>query len=116
MPEVQMMSVLLAALQTPFEQCPFTSSGSLTAIPAACVGRPIYEVNSMVASLGEEGWHARRHFEQCPLTTSGSLTAVPAPCVGGPIYEVTSIVARLGAVEGWRARRHFASVKTLKGA
>ena len=61
MPEVQLMSVLLAALQTPFEQCPFTSSGSLTAIPAACVGRPIYEVNSMVASLGEiEGrWQAK---------------------------------------------------------
>ena len=59
-----MMSVSLAALWTPFEQCPLTSSGSLTAIPAPCLGRPIYEVTSMVASLGAvEGWRGRRHFE-----------------------------------------------------
>ena len=80
-----MMSVSLVALQTPFEQCPLTFSGSLTAIPTPCVGRPIYKVTSMLASLGEEeGWRAKCHFEQCPLTSSGSLTAIPAPCVGAP--------------------------------
>ena len=63
-----MMSDSPAALQTPFEQCPLTSSGSPTATPAPWVGRPIDLLTSMVASMGAvRRWHARRHFESVKI-------------------------------------------------